>query len=153
MVLAFPAGAGIETPGIPDGNPGIEAFLSFAMTSNINWIKIIIIIIIVIIINYHYHYYYYVIIIIIIITIILIIIIIIIIIIITELQALKERYCSVGVGQVNVRSRLGKVLSLEASTQLHYWIRWKNALARRLVDKTILVCHCRGPVVFPDNNS
>ena len=43
MVLAFPAGAGIETPGIPDGNPGIEAFLSFAMTSNINWIKIIII--------------------------------------------------------------------------------------------------------------
>ena len=73
MVLAFPAGAGIETPGIPDGNPGIEAFLSFAMTSNINWIKIIIIIII--IINYHYHYYYYV---------------IIIIIIITELQALKE---------------------------------------------------------------
>ena len=58
MVLAFPAGAGIETPGIPDGNPGIEAFLSFAMTSNINWIEIIIIIII-IIINYHYHYYYY----------------------------------------------------------------------------------------------
>ena len=48
MVLAFPAGAGIETPGIPDGNPGIEAFLSFAMTSNINWIKIIIIIIIII---------------------------------------------------------------------------------------------------------
>ena len=77
MVLAFPAGAGIETPGIPDGNPGIEAFLSFAMTSNINWIKIIIIIII--IINDHYHYYYYV-----------IIIIIIIIIITTELPALEE---------------------------------------------------------------
>ena len=77
MVLAFPAGAGIETPGIPDGNPGIEAFLSFAMTSNINWIKIIIIIII-IIINDHYHYYYYV------------IIIIIIIIITTELPALEE---------------------------------------------------------------
>ena len=76
MVLAFPAGAGIETPGIPDGNPGIEAFLSFAMTSNINWIKIIIIIII--IINDHYHYYYYV------------IIIIIIIIITTELPALEE---------------------------------------------------------------
>ena len=37
MVLAFPAGAGIETPGIPDGNPGIEAFLSFAMTSNITF--------------------------------------------------------------------------------------------------------------------
>ena len=77
MVLAFPAGAGIETPGIPDGNPGIEAFLSFAMTSNINWIKIIIIIIIIIIINYHYHYYYYV-------------IIIIIVIITTELPALEE---------------------------------------------------------------
>ena len=77
MVLAFPAGAGIETPGIPDGNPGIEAFLSFAMTSNINWIKIIIIIIIIIIINDHYHYYYYV-------------IIIIIIIITTELPALEE---------------------------------------------------------------
>ena len=76
MVLAFPAGAGIETPGIPDGNPGIEAFLSFAMTSNINWIEIIIIIII-IIINYHYYYYYYV-------------IIIIIIIITTELPALEE---------------------------------------------------------------
>ena len=75
MVLAFPAGAGIETPGIPDGNPGIEAFLSFAMTSNINWIKIIIIIII--IINDHCHYYYYV-------------IIIIIIIITTELPALEE---------------------------------------------------------------
>lgn len=36
MVLAFPVGAGIETPGIPDGNPGIEAFLSFAITSNIS---------------------------------------------------------------------------------------------------------------------
>ena len=59
MVLAFPAGAGIETPGIPDGNPGIEAFLSFAMTSNINWIKIIIIIIIIINDHYHYYYYYY----------------------------------------------------------------------------------------------
>ena len=50
MVLAFPVGAGIETPGIPDGNPGIEAFLSFAITSNISWIKIIITIFIIIII-------------------------------------------------------------------------------------------------------